>query len=234
MLAAMEKWAEGHPKTHEDQTRESARFLEELGPLKSAEELYQQTSAAKGPEHPDTLVARFDFAIRLRQFRVEEVRFAGRAGTAAHHLRAILDARRRRLGVDHKDTLACQIALCDTYMRHGLSSRDAEAEPVLRECLAILKRKQPDDWKTFDTECLLGIALTGLKKYSEAEPLLVAGYEGMKQREKTMPPQQRDRLAEAADRLVRLYDAMDKKDEAAKWRKIREQSKTAEKTPATP
>src|SRR5262249_21360682 len=32
----------------------------------------------------------------------------------------------------------------------------------------------------------LGAALLGQKKYADAEPLLLAGYEGMKQREKTI------------------------------------------------
>ena len=67
---------------------------------------------------------------------------------------------------------------------------------------------------------MLGGALLGQKKYADAEPLLLAGYEGMKQREKTIPPQDKDlRLREALERLVQLYEATDKKDEAAKWRK---------------
>ena len=66
-----------------------------------------------------------------------------------------------------------------------------EAEPLLRECLAIREKTQPDVWSTFNTKSLLGGALLGQKKYAEAEPLLLAGYEGMKQREKTIPPQAR-------------------------------------------
>jgi hypothetical protein len=41
---------------------------------------------------------------------------------------------------------------------------------------------QPDDWQSFDTRSLLGSALAGQKKFVEAEPLLVSGYEGMKHR----------------------------------------------------
>ena len=59
----------------------------------------------------------------------------------------------------------------------------------------------------------------GQKKYADAEPLLLAGYEGMKQREKTIPPQGKVRIPEAIERLVQLYEAMGKKDDAAKWRK---------------
>jgi hypothetical protein len=44
------------------------------------------------------------------------------------------------------------------------------------------------------------------------------GYEGMKQREKTNPEQSKIRLTEAVERLVQLYEATGKKEEAAKWR----------------
>src|SRR5262249_51894038 len=56
----------------------------------------------------------------------------------------------------------------------------AEAETVLRECLAIREKKQPDAWQTFSTRSMLGGALLSLKKFADAEPLLVSGYEGMK------------------------------------------------------
>ena len=66
-----------------------------------------------------------------------------------------------------------------------------EAEPLLRECLAIREKTQPDDWRTFNTKSMLGGVLLGQKKFAETEPLLLAGYEGMKQRENTIPPQVR-------------------------------------------
>jgi len=36
---------------------------------------------------------------------------------------------------------------------------------------------------------MLGGSLLGQKKYAEAEPLLLSGYEGMKQREVKIPPE---------------------------------------------
>jgi hypothetical protein len=41
------------------------------------------------------------------------------------------------------------------------------------------------------------LALLGQKKYADAEPLLLAGYEAMKQRAKTIPPQGLVRIPEA-------------------------------------
>ncbi len=66
-------------------------------------------------------------------------------------------------------------------------SKWTEAEPVLRECLAIREKAQPDEWSTFNTRSLLGDSLLGQKKYAEAEPLIVSGYEGMKAREAKIP-----------------------------------------------
>ncbi len=39
----------------------------------------------------------------------------------------------------------------------------------------------------------------------------------MKQREKTMPPQGATRIPEALDRLIELYTATNRPDEAKKW-----------------
>jgi hypothetical protein len=110
----------------------------------------------------------------------------------------------------------------------------AEAEPVLRECLAIREKTQPDAWTTFNTQSLLGGALLGQKKYADAEPLLLAGYEGMKQREKTIPPQGNTRIPEAIERLVQLYEATDKKNDAAKWREELEAVKKSASKSKTP
>jgi WD40 repeat protein/tetratricopeptide (TPR) repeat protein len=97
--------------------------------------------------------------------------------------------------------------------------RYAEAEPLLRECLAIRAKLQPGAWTTFNTRSMLGGALLGQQKYAEAEPLLLAGYRGMQQRQRAIPPQGRGRLEEAAGRLARLYEATGKQGEADRWRK---------------
>ena len=78
--------------------------------------------------------------------------------------------------------------------------------PLLRECLRIREQKEPDDWRTFNAKSMLGASLLGQEKYAEAEPLLLSGYEGMKQREEMIPPQGKARLTEAIERLVQLYE----------------------------
>ncbi len=94
-----------------------------------------------------------------------------------------------------------------------------DAEVVLREGLAIRERQAPDDWTTFSTRSLLGSALLGQKKYAEAERLLRNGHEGLSARAAKIPqPLRMVRLTQAIERLIQLYTALEKKDEAAKWR----------------
>ena len=95
----------------------------------------------------------------------------------------------------------------------------AEAEPVARECLTIRETEIPDDWRTFNSRSVLGCALLGEKKYTDAEPLLLAGYEGMKQREDKIPAAGKLRVKETLQRLVQLYEASGQSKQAAEWNK---------------
>jgi hypothetical protein len=94
----------------------------------------------------------------------------------------------------------------------------SEAESILRECLKIREAKLPDDWSRFNTMSQLGGALLGQARYADAEPLVVRSYEGMKAREAKIPPKAKLRLPEAAELVVRLYDACGRPERAAEWR----------------
>jgi hypothetical protein len=67
--------------------------------------------------------------------------------------------------------------------------------------------------------------------YEEAGPLLREGYEGMKQREAQVPPHEKARLGEAAERLVRLYEATGEKEKAAESRRELEAQRAAQRKP---
>jgi tetratricopeptide (TPR) repeat protein len=104
----------------------------------------------------------------------------------------------------------------------------AAAEPLLRECLEVGEAKQPRVWRTFHMKFRLGEALVGQKKYADAEPLLLAGYEGLKRCEADIPPPKRVRLTQAVERLVEFYGRCGKTDEADAWRKRLEAQKQKE------
>jgi hypothetical protein len=117
-----------------------------------------------------------------------------------------------------RDELSLAVTLASLGYAMLRANQAAEAEPLLRECLAIRVAKQPDDWLTGNTRSMLGAALLGQNKYQQAEPLLLHGYQGMKERAKAIPAQGKVRLAEAAERLVRLYEAQKQPDKARAWR----------------
>ena len=169
------------------------------------EEAARLRKAKLGPDHPDTV----NTLLSLETAYVETNQGA-KAAAALAEVVAVLRGRAPKADPLFAGLLA---RLAAYHVDHG---QDAEA--VLRECLAIRERAQPDAWTTSNTRSMLGGSLLGQGKHAEAEPLLVAGYEGMKQREKTIPPQGRGRLPEAADRLVELYERLGKPDEVRRWR----------------
>jgi len=57
------------------------------------------------------------------------------------------------------------------------------------------------------------------------------GYEGMKQREKTIPSEGRVRLPEALDRLIDFSTVTNKPDEVTKWQAERAEYPAAAPTP---
>jgi tetratricopeptide (TPR) repeat protein len=140
---------------------------------------------------------------------------AGRSAEATALVKEVLPDVRKALPKD-SPRLAGMLAQYGPVLLQ--SKAFAEAEPLLRECLAIRAKAEPEAWTTFNTRSLLGGALLGQRKYAEAEPLLLQGYEGMKAREKAIPPQAATRLPEALDRLIELYTATNKPDEVKKWR----------------
>ncbi len=154
---------------------------------------------------------------------------AGRSAEAAKLLQELLREARRSFPEDSSQ-LAGGLAQIGSKLLQLRAYTDAE--PLLRESLSIREKTEAEGWSTFNTQSMLGGALLGQQKYADAELLLLKGYEGMKQREATIPANGKIRLTEALNRLVQLYEAMDKKVEAAKWRKVCEEAKSAEMTSA--
>jgi hypothetical protein len=85
--------------------------------------------------------------------------------------------------------------------------KPAEAEPLLRESLAIREKSEPDAWSTFDTRRLRGAALLAQGKPAEAEPLLRTGYDGLNARADRIPWSARGHVSDARDRLTALERA---------------------------
>ncbi|MBX3418001.1 MAG: tetratricopeptide repeat protein [Pirellulaceae bacterium] len=131
-----------------------------------------------------------------------------------------------------EESLELAAALVSTADQYLELASIQEAVDLLREAVRIRDAKAPDAWNTFNARSLLGGGLLGLAKTTEntndrsrlldeAEPLLVSGYEGMKERESTVPPQAANRIPESLDRLIELYAIMKVPEETEKYRKLR-------------
>jgi uncharacterized protein YqgQ len=106
-----------------------------------------------------------------------------------------------------------------------------EAESILRESLALFEKKEPDEWTVHSTQSLLGNALLEQKRYLEAESLLIKGYGGLKTHQGKLPQPARHRVADAGERIVRLYAIWGRPDKATEWQTKLASPGTAESKP---
>ena len=93
-----------------------------------------------------------------------------------------------------------------------------EAAVCLRECVAVRLRTNPNEWRVFLTKLHLGMALSGLKQYEEAEHLLLEAYEGLLARRAEIPSRLEPTIRLATNELADLYDAWEKPEQARAWR----------------
>jgi tetratricopeptide (TPR) repeat protein/predicted Ser/Thr protein kinase len=183
-----------------------------IGKYEEAEALLVETLGISrrvlGPEHPDTLYVLAELAFTYER--------QGKHAVAEAHAAQALALRRRVLGSQHPDTMASAASLALIYLTQG---KFAESEQLAREALAFYGKSLPDDWKRFDAESVLGASLAGQKKFSEAEPMLLEGYQGMVDRTDRIDVPLRFFVDDARRRIVELYQAWGKPDKAAEWRR---------------
>jgi tetratricopeptide (TPR) repeat protein len=208
---------------HQDVARSLAGLANVLsmeGRSAEAEPLFQEALEMRrhllGTESSDVAWSLFNLGSFLY--------YQGRWDAAEKALREALDIRRKLYASD-PEVLDVLDLLAMTLAAQG---RLLEAEALARECLARREKKMPDDWHTCSTQSLLGSVLLGQKKYSEeTERLLLTAYDGMNQRENTMPAYARPRLRETLQRLVQLYGETNRPDQVAEWKqKLSEFDKT--------
>jgi tetratricopeptide (TPR) repeat protein len=180
------------------------------------EQVVELRLAKIGPDHPYTRTSLHDLARMYTRFVVGP-------DFKPFYLRRLPELRRKP-PADSPTWVAVTAATA----RQLLADRKpAAAEAILRECLAVHRAKHPDSRATAVLSSLLGEALLGQKKHADAEPLLLAGYEGLR-REAETSPQSSVELTDAVGRLVQLYEDWGKKAKADEWRKRRDASKQAE------
>jgi tetratricopeptide (TPR) repeat protein len=209
-LALMEKTL-GHQSLHSMRTvADLANCYKKAGRLPDAIALYEEAYQAS-----DRLPSLRWVGTPLMNAYVE----SGEDDKLTGLLDRLLSEARKTLPKDSPELASSLVEIGGAMMEQ---KRWAEAEPLLRECLTIRQKTQPDLWTTFNSMSFLGKSLLGQKKYAQAEALLVGGYEGMKRREKQIPPEGSKRIPNALDCLIELYTATNKPEEATHWRGERE------------
>ena len=79
--------------------------------------------------------------------------------------------------------------------------------------------KSPQAWRPGFAKNLLGASLAGQRRFAEAEPLVVGGYEAMAAKRASMAAYFQGYLVSSGQRVVDLYTAWGKPAVAAEWRK---------------
>jgi eukaryotic-like serine/threonine-protein kinase len=179
--------------------RGARRFADAIAVF--AEVLPRRTKAF-GPTAPPTLLTAYALAATYLE--------AGQFAKAEAGARELI----RKAGGRNPYHFGAQALLGLALLKTG---RAAEAEPILRDSLTAREKAEPDEWTTFGARSLLGGSLLDQRKYADAGPLLQAGYEGMKQREAAIRPENRWYLAAALDRLIRYCEATGDKDGMKRW-----------------
>jgi len=157
-----------------------------------------------GPEHSMTLNALASFAFMYQK--------QGKYALAEKYASQTLVGRRHALGENHPDTMTSVADLALAYVSQG---KFAQSEPLARELVDLEQKKQPYNWQRFRAESLLGASLAGEKKYAEAEPPLLEGYQGMLGRKERIDVPDRYHIQLAHQWLVQLYKDWGKPEKAA-------------------
>jgi serine/threonine protein kinase/tetratricopeptide (TPR) repeat protein len=125
-------------------------------------------------------------------------------------LREALETIRRQRPTGHPDVAASLAALGECVLK---LARYEEGAALLRECVTIRGQVMPDHWLRYNTMSVLGEALTGSEEFAEAESFLLESYARLSEH----PQAPRDNQTAALKRIISLYEAWGKPDEAASW-----------------
>jgi serine/threonine-protein kinase len=185
-----------------------ALALTERGDQEGAAELYARAvklfQRTLGEDHPEVATAASNLGTVLTQL--------GRFGEAELYLREALDIRRRRLGNDHLDVGSGCLALAKLLLA---MNRPVEAQGLAEEALAIYTRRLAHGhWRITVSRGVLGASLAAQGQLAAAEPLLVAELEALSAARGEGSTTTRWQL----QRLVDLYVAWGRNDEAARYR----------------
>jgi serine/threonine-protein kinase len=184
-----------------------AFLLQSQGKLADAENTLRQClereRKLEGLGHPTTLYLANSLANLLEE--------CGKLDEAVELQRATVETAHHSMNPKSPNVLDWTSNLGRLLLAKGES---AEAERVLRECFANANDSIPGQWALTMIKARYGICLSDLKRFDEAEPLLVAAFEETKAKlgHKHKTTQYLTQV------LIEMYDACGKPGNAAEWR----------------
>jgi tetratricopeptide (TPR) repeat protein len=187
-----------------------ARNYEYMGRLAESMALHEEglngLRSTNGPQHGSTIGAMMAYAQACQR--------AGVLDRAEQLLREAL-ALNEKNGNPPRQQRSNALGWLALTMH--LKGRDAEAESLIRETLAFHEKVAPDHPRTCYWRSVLGVILLGQRRDAEAGPLILKGYQGMKERETEYAGYELER-AEAGERVVRFYELTNHPGEGRRWR----------------
>ncbi|HEX5082600.1 MAG TPA: tetratricopeptide repeat protein, partial [Blastocatellia bacterium] len=131
-----------------------------------------------------------------------------------------LAIRRRKLGDDHQEV---GTSLHNLGGLLYLKGEYAESEKLERQSIGVYQKSlKPDHWMIYRSRRGIGECLIKLKRYREAEVELLTAFAGLKAALGDRHAQTR----KTAGRLIELYEAWGKPDQAETYRAALEEKKT--------
>lgn len=157
-----------------------------------------------GPDHPLTLEANYNLGWANGQLK--------RWGVAGNLYAALVESHRKVSGEEHPDVGLC---LHHVARMRRFDGRLEEAAVAAREAYELRERVVPE-WHShrYDSKALLGLILSELENFDEAEPLLTEAIEGYKK----IDQEPQAKWGGAYQGLLAVYEGQGREELAAKIR----------------
>jgi non-specific serine/threonine protein kinase/serine/threonine-protein kinase len=125
----------------------------------------------------------------------------------------VLEARLHKFGRDKPITALAMESVGRVRLEQ---KRFGEAASLLQQSWTIWEKSQPQAIDRYETQSLLGAALSAQGKYGEAEPLLLSAYEQLQKISAAFGWP----VPAGGDRIVELYARWQKPEKAMEWRRM--------------
>jgi tetratricopeptide (TPR) repeat protein len=219
------KYGEDHDETLRTK-HELATLYMDAGPLDKAVQLFEECLSvyrrdAKNADRESTITTLYNLGgvyLKQKNFAKAEAAFS-----------EVLASYRRTVGDDHADTVDAMRVLGRIYDELG---ERGKAEQMLRAYLAADAGNPSRGLNFLAAQSRLGGILFAQGKLSEAEPLLLASFEGLYSLSAKIPRDSQDLPIEFLERLVKFHQTKPDPAKAAAWQKTLDALRAALPKPA--